>query len=284
MLGRLRHANVSIKPSKVLKEFLESIEITNDGLHQINSSFKERVIQTEYAYDSMETLLNAEDLKQLEELIGGNFKFDDTDLKFDNTDLKFTNSDFKCNNTNVRNESEFEENMVHNHNETISLRDVIYIYEMCKAHHSKPLHELLESCDVILPSNEVIVANGELEERREKLKIEQENKIYKGMTKNVDSLRKSLPDGTVACQLREIHRNMIAIVQFVVSILAGFAFGFIGLEYIVGDLDVGLRILLGVFVALVVAVAELYFLGKRLNGDVESEEDAKMFNVKSNMN
>lgn len=63
---------------------------------------------------------------------------------------------------------------------------------------------------------------------------------------------------------------MIAVAQFVFSVIAGFAFGFIGIELIVGSLDFGFRLLLGIICALVIALAEIYFLAKKL---IE-EEDA----------
>lgn len=65
--------------------------------------------------------------------------------------------------------------------------------------------------------------------------------------------------------MKQINRQLIAVAQFVFSVAAGFAFGFIGLELIVGSLDFGFRILLGVMCALIIALAEIYFLAKKLN-------------------
>lgn len=62
-----------------------------------------------------------------------------------------------------------------------------------------------------------------------------------------------------------MNKQLIAIAQFVFSVLAGFAFGFIGVELIIGNLDFGFRLLLGIICALVIALAEIYFLAKRLN-------------------
>lgn len=45
-------------------------------------------------------------------------------------------------------------------------------------------------------------------------------------------------------------------------------FGFLGVQLIVGDLDFGFRLLLGIMAALTIALAEIYFLAKKL-----SEED-----------
>lgn len=49
------------------------------------------------------------------------------------------------------------------------------------------------------------------------------------------------------------------------SVVAGFVFGFIGLELMFGDLDFGFRLLMGIMFALIIAIAEIYFLAKKLN-------------------
>lgn len=72
--------------------------------------------------------------------------------------------------------------------------------------------------------------------------------------------------------MKQINRQLIGVAQFLFSVAAGFAFGFIGVELIVGDLEFGFRLLLGVFCALVIAVAEIYFLAKKLNEDLDFAE------------
>lgn len=68
--------------------------------------------------------------------------------------------------------------------------------------------------------------------------------------------------------VKEMNKQLIAVAQFIISVLAGFAFGFIGIELIVGNLDFGFRLLLGVMFALIIALAEIYFLAKKLNEDL----------------
>lgn len=58
---------------------------------------------------------------------------------------------------------------------------------------------------------------------------------------------------------------MIAVLQFIFSVAAGFVFGFIGLELMFGELDFGFRLLMGIMCALIIAIAEIYFLAKKLN-------------------
>ena len=65
-----------------------------------------------------------------------------------------------------------------------------------------------------------------------------------------------------------INRQLIAVLQFVFSVATGFLFGFLGIEMMTGELDFGFRLLLGVICALIVALAEIYFLAKKL-----AEED-----------
>lgn len=69
--------------------------------------------------------------------------------------------------------------------------------------------------------------------------------------------------------MKQINRQLIAVAQFIFSVAAGFAFGFIGIELIVGQLDFGFRLLLGIMIALVIALAEIYFLAKKLNEEYE---------------
>lgn len=69
---------------------------------------------------------------------------------------------------------------------------------------------------------------------------------------------------------------MIAVVQFIVSIAAGFAFGFIGVELMIGNLDFGFRLLLGILCALIIALAEIYFLAKKLNEDYDASLPEKV--------
>lgn len=68
--------------------------------------------------------------------------------------------------------------------------------------------------------------------------------------------------------MKLINAQLVEIVSFVITVFAGFAFGFTGINYMIGPLDLGVRALLGVIIALVVAVAELYFLA-RILGDYE---------------
>ncbi|XP_037728749.1 uncharacterized protein LOC119559751 [Drosophila subpulchrella] len=127
------------------------------------------------------------------------------------------------------------------------------------------LHQLIESCELILPENEMKPRNPELEARCQRLRAEQHNRDYLKMTKNVDAGLKHYPEDTISYQIKSLNKQIIAVVQFIFSVAAGFTFGFFGVNLMVGPLPFGFRILLGVIVALIIALAEMYFLAKKLH-------------------
>ncbi|XP_036673028.3 uncharacterized protein [Drosophila suzukii] len=127
------------------------------------------------------------------------------------------------------------------------------------------LHQLIESCELILPENEMKPRNPELEARCQRLRAEQHNRDYLKMTKNVDAGLKNYPEDTISYQIKSLNKQIIAVVQFIFSVAAGFTFGFFGVNLMVGPLPFGFRILLGVIVALIIALAEMYFLAKKLH-------------------
>ncbi|XP_011879886.1 PREDICTED: transmembrane protein 199 [Vollenhovia emeryi] len=129
------------------------------------------------------------------------------------------------------------------------------------------LHELFDDSDVILPTPKETPRNPELEARIQKLTAQQNAREYQAMTKSIDAVRKFLPEDSIAYQMKQINKQLIAVAQFVFSVIAGFAFGFIGVELIIGNLDFGFRLLLGIICALIIALAEIYFLALKLNED-----------------
>lgn len=173
------------------------------------------------------------------------------------------------------------------------------------------LHELVEGSQLILPANEIVERNPELEARCQRLKLEQDEYKYRQMTKNVDCARTYEPEETISYQgkifqllmsiqntcfichflfhftVKLMNRQLIAVAQFIFSVAAGFAFGFIGVELLVGSLDFGFRLLLGIICALIIALAEIYFLAKKLNEEIDEAEQLqqKLFNsVQTNPN
>lgn len=62
------------------------------------------------------------------------------------------------------------------------------------------LHELVEGSQLILPANEIVERNPELEARCQRLKLEQDDYKYRQMTKNVDCSRTYEPEETISYQ------------------------------------------------------------------------------------
>lgn len=81
--------------------------------------------------------------------------------------------------------------------------------------------------------------------------------------------------------MKQINRQLIAVAQFIFSVVSGFFFGFLGIELIVGELDFGFRLLLGIMCALIIALAEIYFLAKKLIEEEREEEKLKTTPVKT---
>ena len=181
----------------------------------------------------------------------------------------------------------------------LGLNDIKWLDSFLEEHRKSSndkiyFHELLEGADVNLPEPSVKPRNPELVARLEKLQAQQNARDYASMTKGVNPYRKVFPEDSIAAQsthitnsilflyphfkniilyefnmfsVKEMNKQLIAVMQFVFSVLAGFAFGFLGVELIVGDLDFGFRLLLGIIVSLIIALAEIYFLAKKLSED-----------------
>ncbi|CAB0014408.1 unnamed protein product [Nesidiocoris tenuis] len=131
------------------------------------------------------------------------------------------------------------------------------------------LHELLSTAELELPQPYVPPRNPVLEARCQRLRAQIAEQEYKKMTKNVDNSRVHHPEDTIQYQLNIINRQLIAVFQFVVSVATGFTFGFYGIQLMTGDLDFGFRLLLGVICSLIIALAEIYFLAKKLAEDMD---------------
>lgn len=68
-----------------------------------------------------------------------------------------------------------------------------------------------------------------------------------------------------------LYKHIVAISQFILSVIISFVFGLLGTEKIIGPLDFGFRLLLAMICSLVAALGELYFLAEKLNEDWEVE-------------
>jgi hypothetical protein len=65
----------------------------------------------------------------------------------------------------------------------------------------------------------------------------------------------------------KVNAYLILIVQFLVSVGASFMFGYLAPYYVSGLTEVGPRLLIGVLVAFVVGIADLYFVIRQMLDD-----------------
>lgn len=67
------------------------------------------------------------------------------------------------------------------------------------------LCDFVDSAELRLPENEIVERNPVLEKRIQRLKAEQEQRVYNSMTKNVDNSRKYMPEETISFQCKCSH-------------------------------------------------------------------------------
>lgn len=272
--GSIVDFQVRIEPSKKLVDFIYSLEehdeLSENVMHIYNSqpSKKNKKLYTE---EIKTDFLDSKDLGYLENL---NVNEDDLQDILKALVIQYTDDE------------EDEENEPKK-TTTLTLTDLKFLHQILSEKRQKSedtpyLHELLETSKIILPQNKLIPRNPELEARCKRLREEQQNREYRSMTKDVDSVRRHMPEDTIAYQLKSMNSQMIAVAQFIFSVVAGFAFGFIGVELIVGGLEFGFRLLLGIICALTIALAEIYFLAKKLNEIEDTVEFEKAYNPKPN--
>jgi len=125
------------------------------------------------------------------------------------------------------------------------------------------LGNLLLSSTLQIPSLVIPERNQDLEQRCVKLRAEQADKEYRRMTDNIrrDNNKEEPP---INKQLKEVNRFLLLIIQFIVSVVCAFMFGYMGPYLLYGRQDVGGRILLGIVLGFVVGCADMYFVIRQL--------------------
>lgn len=265
-VGQIKNPQIFVNPSDKLKSYISNIKVGGDDLP---NGIKTIV----YKNKSKDT--ETRKILKLEYLVTDQDKKFINSLNLDSERIRAQSLENKPSKSETPSKSA----------KLLSLHDLQWMYYYIQAQNLNSdekvyLHELMEGSEIVLPKNEEIPRSQELDKRCQRLKAEQQNKEYDDMTKNVDNSRRKLPEDTIGYQLKMMNRHLIAVFQFILSVATGFAFGFIGMELLVGSLDFGFRLLLGIICALIVALAELYFLAKKLNEDMEFEFNAKRKTVK----
>jgi len=123
-----------------------------------------------------------------------------------------------------------------------------------------PLADLLLESSVSLPSPVPAPRSPQLEARCARLRAEQEHRDYEALTNNVASPNFKDKDPGVRAQLQEVQGFVILIVQFIVSVVCSFLFGFFSPYYILGRQELGFRLLCGIVAGFAVGCADMYFV------------------------
>ncbi|UJR37568.1 hypothetical protein I4U23_030269 [Adineta vaga] len=131
----------------------------------------------------------------------------------------------------------------------------------------KYLHEILTDCDLFVPTYVEPERNPELDARIERLKAEQANREYDAMTKNVscNQLYTKVSTESFMPDMKSVQGQLITVANVFLTIGGAFVFGYKVVEYSIGIKNFVLQISCGLFCAFIVAIADLYFLFKRLN-------------------
>ncbi|CAG5114914.1 unnamed protein product [Candidula unifasciata] len=119
------------------------------------------------------------------------------------------------------------------------------------------LHEIIKDAEFMPQTVSPPTRNPQLEARIQKLRIEQENKEYRRMTRNVN--QKVQTTFTFQEEVKAMNRQLIMMINFLITVAAGFAFGYKGIEMMVGKVF-AMQMMSGLIVALIVFFVDLYFL------------------------
>ncbi|CAK1544555.1 unnamed protein product [Leptosia nina] len=281
-LRSLVDTNVRIYPSKILTDFLKTIpvskEVPSNILNIIKDHNKPGRITNEVVDSNVIQLFDS-DFETINK-VKSSLQCNEVANKEESTDKneETLSDDIKEKKILENTKLQYIEDVDKPYLTTIDL-DWLYIYLKNKRTQEKSLpylHELLEGAELKMPNNIIHKRNPDLEARCVKLRAQQEAREYRKMTKGVDNVRIHYPEDSIAYQMKQLNRHLIAIGQFLLSIFAGFLFGFRGVEWMVGNLDFGFRLLLGVMCALIIALAEIYFLAKKINEELSVPETVQL--------
>lgn len=183
--GPIVNSSISVKPSQNLRDFISKIKITNDlplGISNIVYKHKVKNVNKSPSPKICQ-LINEEDEIFIKTITRDVDKDIFTQLPL-NKASTVTDTD-----------------------KLLSLEDLHWLHNYIQKQNQNNddkiwLHELMEGSEVILPKNEKIPRNEELDKRCKRLKEEQANRDYFKMTKNVDNKRRVLPEDTVGYQCK----------------------------------------------------------------------------------
>ncbi|XP_059146869.1 transmembrane protein 199-like [Physella acuta] len=163
----------------------------------------------------------------------------------------------KCASTTLEAKNEYEK-ILESDKAVISTKMVREIYNTLRNEgHKVFLHEIVEDALLIPQSISLPPRNPVLEARINKLKILEENREYKRMTRNLGP--KSHENFTFQEEVKSLNKQLITVFNFFLTVVAGFAFGYKSTEYMFGH-TLAMQMMSGLIVGLVVFFVDLYFL------------------------
>lgn len=181
-IGPITNPTISFKPSQDIVDYVKNLDTKGEVPHGIQALLAGKAILKERKPFNHRYLTSEEDREYIKSL----------DLA---SDLKFS--------TGTENGKQaITSDILLNLEDLYWLHD--YINKKNESRSSKVyFHEIFRGSEVILPKNIEIPRNEELEKRCQRLKAQQQNRDYNKMTKNIDNVRKKLPEDTISYQCKK---------------------------------------------------------------------------------
>ncbi|KAJ1372272.1 hypothetical protein KIN20_034381 [Parelaphostrongylus tenuis] len=169
-------------------------------------------------------------------------------------------------------------------NKTLSMKDITEIRSALP--QDAPLFIFLTK--LTIRSEDVSYrASEEFRAKTESLRRQQENLAYKRIIRSVDASQKyGKVDYMVdfGAELKVVNRQLISVINVVITVAGAFFFGFSGVQYTYPQLrlDIATRFIIGLIPATVVFLADLYFIVKNMDHDDSSSKGSlpNVFNFK----
>ncbi|CAG2104690.1 unnamed protein product [Medioppia subpectinata] len=142
-----------------------------------------------------------------------------------------------------------------------SLTEIHKCLQRIDTNYELYFYQLLDECRVVLPQSR---KNKELEDRLAELNCKQSNREYNSMTSSVsvgsNPAKQSAESVSFGAEFRQMRPTLIATANAFLTIGGTFFFCYKAVEYSLPEPNISSQILSGLFGALVVAMAEIYFL------------------------
>uniref|UniRef100_A0A0N5AII8 Transmembrane protein 199 n=1 Tax=Syphacia muris TaxID=451379 RepID=A0A0N5AII8_9BILA len=139
-----------------------------------------------------------------------------------------------------------------------------------------PIYLLIERLKLHKPEVKKTV-NPEYQKHIQQLKWDQENREYESMIRSIDPTQK-FGGGNMNFgeELKAMNRQSVVVFNTLLTVGGAFAFGFFGVGYAYPalNLNVTVRMTIGLILATVVFFADLYFIVKGMDLNQESSESS----------